>query len=118
MPRGGGWGRVVRCLRSLPGTLAQGIAARPPADLEFAPCGRWVPKAKVRVHSLKLRAGPTLSEVQFNFGECYLRTSELKKTKQNYRAKLVAKRLFVQSLLQWSKTRLYVTALGGPRNTV
>lgn len=70
------WGGVVRCLRSLPGTLAQGRTARPPAALEFAPCGSWLPKAKVRAHSHKLRAGRTLSEVLLNFGECYLRTFE------------------------------------------
>lgn len=76
-PEGWGrWGGVVRCLRSLPGTLAWGRTAGPPAALEFAPCGSWLPKAKVRAHSHKLRAGPILSEVLLNFEECYLRTFE------------------------------------------
>lgn len=64
----GRWGRVVRCLRSFPGTLAQGRTARPPAALEFVPCGRWVPKIKVRAHSHKLRAGATLSGILLTSG--------------------------------------------------
>lgn len=47
----GRWSRDVRCWRSLPGTLAQGRAARPPAALEFARDGRWVQKALVKVQS-------------------------------------------------------------------